>query len=125
MVLIAQGWNLEVERGPDWLFVRPVCDADHAESQPPLAEQVWTLLDQYFTYRVVLELEEVPLLHSYLIGQLIWLHKRVTSHGGIMRLSGLSTRNREILRQCQLEGRLPPFGNRCEAVLTAQPLRSS
>lgn len=124
MVLIAQGWNLDVERGPDWLFVRPLCDLEHSELQPPLAEQVWTLLEQNFTHRLVLELEEIPLLHSYLIGQLIWLHKRVTSHGGVMRLSGLSTRNREILRQCQLEGRLPNFGNRCEAVLTAQPVRA-
>ena len=123
MVLIAQGWSLDVERGPDWLFVRPHCESDQAETHPPLAEEVWMLLEQNFTHRLVMELDEIPLLHSYLIGQLIWLHKRVTSHGGVMRLSGLSNRNREVLRQCQLEGRLPNFGSRSEAVLTTQSAR--
>lgn len=118
MLQLAPGWDLTVERGPDWLFVRvrpPVrlsfCDT------PPLAESVWELLQQQFSHRVVVELDDVHLLSSYLIGQLILLHKRVSGVGGIMRLSGVSEENRMALRMCRLDDRLPTYTDRTEAVM--------
>ena len=70
MLAIAPGCELDVERGPDWLLVR-VRNLDLAESDaPPLAERLWQLLEQHFTYRLVLELDGVQVLNSHLIGQL-------------------------------------------------------
>ena len=58
MLTVASGCTLDVERGPDWLLVR-IRNLDRAEPETPLAEQLWALLEQHFTYRLVLELDEV------------------------------------------------------------------
>ena len=121
MVQIAEGWELDVERGPDWLFVRPHRMSSHATETPPLAEQIWLLLKQNVTNRLVLELDDIRFLHSYLIGQLVWLHKRIHTQGGIMRISGLSTPNQEVLRTSQLASRFPQYSNREEAVMGYRP----
>ena len=58
MVQIAHGWELDVERGPDWLFVRPhglshdPLEFVEADS-PDLADEVWSLVEKYFTRRLV------------------------------------------------------------------------
>ena len=99
MLAVAPGCELEVERGPDWLFVR-VADSDQSELQtPPLAERVWNILRQHFTYRLVLELDQVSSLTSRLVAELVQLHRRVEEHGGVMRLCGLSPSNRQVLRK--------------------------
>jgi anti-anti-sigma regulatory factor len=54
-------------------------------------------LQQHFTYRLVLELDQVPLLSGDLVEQLSQLHGRIEEHGGLMRLCGLSPRNRQVL----------------------------
>ena len=55
--VVSPGWDLEVERGPDWLFVRlgsyPVADSD----MPSLAGEIWSILDRCFVYRLVLQLD--------------------------------------------------------------------
>ena len=117
MLAIASGCDLDVERGPDWLMVR-VANLDSAEPDaPPLAERIWRVLQQHFTYRLVLELNEVRLLTSRLIAQLVQLHRRIEEHSGVMRLCGLSQENREVLHTCRLDDRLTPYENRQAAVM--------
>lgn len=116
-VSLARGWDLEMERGPDWLFVRPRPVGAGLLGAPNLAEQVWALLEQHFTHRLVLELDEVGRLDSPLIAQLVWLQERIHEHDGIMRICGLSSRNQDLLRQCSLDGRLPSYRDREEAVM--------
>ena len=117
MLTIAPGCELDVQRGPDWLLVR-VRNLDPVESDAtPLAEHLWCLLQQHFTYRLVLELDGVRVLNSYLIGQLIQLYRRIEDHDGVMRLFGLSPYNRQVLPVCRLDDRLPPYGDREEAVM--------
>ena len=59
MLAIAPGCELDVERGPDWLLVR-VRNLDLAESDALRWPSVCgRLLEQHFTYRLVLELDEV------------------------------------------------------------------
>ena len=117
MLAIAPGCELDVERGPDWLLVR-VRNLDLAESDTaPLAERLWHLLQQHFTYRLVLELDEVQVLNSHLIGQLDQLYRRIEEHDGVMRLCGLSSHNRQVLHACHLDDRLLPYGDRQEAVM--------
>ncbi len=117
MLQLAPGWNLEVERGPDWLIVRLHCLPENIWDAPPLAETLWSLVEQHFTYRLVLECDELQLLHTMLLGQLVLLHKRLNVHGGTLRMCGLSQQNRDVLKSCRLDSRFPAFNSRGEAVL--------
>ncbi|HEX4144906.1 MAG TPA: hypothetical protein VHY91_15485 [Pirellulales bacterium] len=160
MIQIAQGWQLAVERGPGWLFVRPfnlsqpddglaqvddglsgqtiglgdpktptggdvssdadgVLDTAHLE----LAEQVCVLLEQNFTRRVVLELDQVGCLTSDLIGQLVLLQDRILAEGGVIRFCGLSSANEAVLSECGLLGRFLCYNTRPDAVMGYRPPR--
>jgi anti-anti-sigma factor len=117
MLATAPCCELDVERGPDWLFVR-VRNLDLEESDSPLlADRLWRLMQQHFTHRLVLELNEVEVLDSFLIGQLIELYRRIEEHDGVMRLCGLSAHNRQVLHACRLDDRLLPYCDRQEAVM--------
>jgi anti-anti-sigma factor len=122
MVAIALGWDLDVERGPDWLFVK-VGRAKQSDESPQLAEKVWELMQQQFMSRVVLELENLPTISSYVIGQLVLLHKRVTTNGGLIRLSGISEGAYEVLEVAQLADRFPKYRDRTEAIRGHRPLQ--
>ena len=123
MLETAQGWSVKVDRGPDWLFVRLYGSPDNGGDYSNLAEHIWTVLEQHFIYRLVLELDQVPTLPSSLIGQLVLLHKRLHMHNGLMRLCGLSDGQRSALESCRLEARFPHYGNRDEAVFGYRPLQ--
>ena len=117
MLAIAPGCELDVERGPEWLLVR-VRNLDLAESDAtPLVERLWSLLQQHFTYRLVLELDDVGVLSSPLIEQFVQLYKRIEEHDGVMRLCGLSPHNLQVLHACRLDERLLPYTDRREAVM--------
>lgn len=107
--------EISVERGPDWLFVKLNGVDDKADSE--LAGRIWRLLEEHFTYRAVLEMGEVRRLNSPLIGQLVNLHKRVSTHGGVLRLCGLSDENQRVLSASRLADRFPCFSDRRAAVL--------
>jgi anti-anti-sigma factor len=119
MLAVSSGCDLDVERGPDWLLVRVrKLDADRSGC-PPVAEQIWHLMQQHFAHRLVLELDQVPVLCSKMISELIRLYRLIAEHDGVMRLCGLSPHNRDVLHQCRLDDRLPPYEDRQEAVLGA------
>jgi anti-anti-sigma regulatory factor len=120
MLDLAPGWQMAVDRGPDWLFIR-LEEAETAADSADLAERLWQTIQQHFTYRVVLELDQVGLLHSQLVGQLVLLHKRLHSHDGVLRLCGLSDSNQEVLRTSRLDDRFPQYRNRGEAVNGYRP----
>ncbi len=117
MLATAPGCRFEVERGPDWLLVR-ITSLDKRDSEyPPLSETIWSLLQQHFTYRVVLELDGLGVLNSYLIGQLVALYKRIDEHDGVMRLCGLSAYNQQVLHTCRLDDRFLAYHDRHDAVM--------
>ncbi len=116
MLTTACGCDLDVERGPDWLLVRLRNLDLTAPDAPPLADQLWNLLQQHFTYRLVLELEDVQ-LNSRVIGQLMQLYRRIEEHDGVLRLCGLSPGSRQVLHASHLDDRLRPYEDRQEAVL--------
>ena len=121
MLEVVPGWAVEVERGPDWLFVRLHGPSPGGGEPVDLAKKLWAMMEKHFTYRLVLELENLPILPSYLIGQLVLLHKRIHKHDGLLRLCGLSKENREVLRACRLHERLPHYRNREDAVVGQPP----
>jgi anti-anti-sigma factor len=118
MLAIAPGWELAVERGPDLLVVR-ILKAPDARDSPPLADEVWEQLCRHFTYRLVLELQQIPLLNSHLIGQLVQLYRRIREHDGVMRLCGLSAYNRQVLNTCNLDQYFPEYQDREDAIMGA------
>ena len=116
MISVAPGWELSWEGTRDWLFVKIRRNGAEADGAPPLAQQIWDLAEQASVFQLVLELDEIDVLFSYLIGQLIMLHKRVWAKGGKIRLCGLSQRNQETLYLCRLDDRFPSYPTRQEAV---------
>ena len=116
MLAVAPGWELEMERGPDWLLVK-IRSLDGFSTDPPLADGIWELLERHFTYRVVLELDQVRVLNSHLIGQLVRLYRLIREHDGVMRLCGLSPHNLDVLRACRLQQYFLPYRDREEAVM--------
>src|SRR5687767_3381052 len=118
---LAPQWKMDLDRGPDWLFVRlrPPIQGDCEEI--PLAEMISKKLDPSFCNRLVLELDNVKLLRSWMIDELLRLHKRLENQGGTLRLCGLSKVNEEALRACQLLNHFPPYANRHDAVMGQRP----
>ena len=109
-----------VDRGPDWLFVR--IHPDH-QRLDDVADRLWSLLDRHFIYRLVLEMDEVEILSSRLMGQLVMLQKRVLQHEGALRLCGLSRRCADALHFCRLDQALPSFECREAAVRAGTMVR--
>lgn len=124
MIGLSHPWSLDVERGPDWLFVRPSAPPEGGDDSS-LAESIWSTLEQHFTYRVVVECDELGRFTSAMIAQLLLLHRRIRAQRGLLRLVGLSTANQELLRQCRIDGFFPHFGDRSQAVLGVSPAAES
>ena len=114
--LLREGLLRDVERGPDWLLVKLAGPADDAE-WAGLADTLSSLSSQHFTYRFVLDCDELTLIDSALIGQLLVVERRMRQQGGLLRLCGLSAASQQALHQCRLDGRLPHFANRTQAIL--------
>ncbi len=118
---VSNGWSFDVERGPDWLFVKLHGPQNGDGEGVPLAEMIWDLMQQQFARRLVLEMEDLNILRSYVIGQLVQLHKRVYTHDGLMRLVGLSPDNNSVLVACRLHERFPRYATREDAVMGHRP----
>ena len=117
MLAMSRGWELDVQRGPDWLLVKVKGPLGAGSGSLPLAEKLWDLLQRHFTYRLCLELDQIELLDSHLIGQLVKLYKRISEHDGVMRLCGLSPYNLQVMESCRLDDRFRSYHDREEAVL--------
>ena len=91
----------------------------HGED-PPLADLVWEQLQQHFVYRLALELDDIPLMHSFLLGQLVVLQKKITEHDGVMRVCGLSPMNQRVLELHGLGHQMPNYYDRNEAVMASR-----
>ena len=121
--VVAPDWELSVERGPDCLLVRARCTHDDMLSTPPLADELWSLLERHVTYRLILELDGLELLRSYLLGQLVLLDRRIRQHHGVMRLCGLSPQNQKVLAVHRLDDRFIPYRDIEDAVVGCHPRR--
>ena len=111
---VCEDWGVDVDRGPDWLFVRL-----RPGTQEPrdMADTLWKLADRHFVYRMVLEMDQLDVLPSRLMGQLVTLQKRVLQRQGALRLCGLNDQCAEALHFCRLDQALPNFDSREDAVL--------
>ena len=117
MIEAISGWELDVDRGPNWLFVKVRGTKESLPDTSRLAERVWVLLQEHFADRLILELDEIGFVSSSFLGQIVLLHKRIASRGGLMRLCGLSPQAQEVLHCCRLDERFSYYPNREEAVM--------
>jgi anti-anti-sigma factor len=122
-LLEAPHWTLDVDRGPEWLFIRLHIPEGDALEENQLAESIWQTMQQHFAKRVVLELNELRMLHSRILGQLVLLHKRIHSQGGVMRVCGLNELNQEVVKVSRLHEHFPNYRNREEAVMGPRPMQ--
>lgn len=116
-------WELDVRRGPGWLLVKPASPDLQLAEHHPLADDLWSLLERHFVYRLVIHLDNVRVLNSHLIGQLLMLDRRIHEHNGVMRLCGLSVHNQRVLQIHGLADRLPAYESLEDAVLGAWPTK--
>lgn len=120
MEQLASDWTCDVERGPDCLFIR-LHAPDGAGDNPHLAKEIWERLQNHFVYRLVLDMQDVPVLRSELIGQLLSLRAKIQGHDGMLRLCGLSKNCQRVLKKTNLDERLSYYSNREEAVMGRGP----
>ena len=123
MLDLSPGWTIDVDRGPDWLFVRLSPERPSVPDNAAIAEPLWQLMQQHFAHRIVLELDDVLMMHSWLVGELIRLHKRVESQAGLMRLCGLSDINQQVLKSLSIADRFPQYDTREAAVMGNRPMQ--
>ena len=107
-------WGVEVDRGPDWLFVR----LHPGKAEPEgVADKLWSIADRHFIYRLVLEMDELNMIPSRLMGQLVMLQKRMLQRQGALRLCGLNDDCEQALHFCRLDSALPNYESREDAVM--------
>jgi hypothetical protein len=117
MLTSSPGWELDVDRGPDWLLVKVRRPRESAAEPQPLSDVAWDLLERHLTHRLVLDMDCVDHFDEELISQLVNLYSRVADHGGVMRVCGLSAENRRMLSDRHLDDRLVPYCDMGDAVL--------
>jgi hypothetical protein len=116
-VHVVDGLELNVDRGPNWLFVKLRARNKKLAQVPQIADKLWSISSRHFIYRLVLELDELDELHSGLMSQLVLLQERLAQCGGALRLCGLSAECEESLHSYQLDTAMPNHATRTDAVM--------
>jgi len=117
MIELNQGWKLHVDRSPDWLFIHVEAPSHRAMGEPDIAEAVVREMSSSGIKRVVMDFNANVMLFSYLVGQLVSLHKRLHLEGGAFRICALSHENEDVLKTLRLSDRLPNYRDRGAAVM--------
>ena len=116
------GLELNVDRGPNWLFVKLKAKEDAHREVPRIADKLWSISSRHFIYRLVLELEDLDKMPSGMMGQLVMLQERLSQCGGALRICGLSPECEEEMHNCQLDSALPNHASREQAVMGGSAL---
>ena len=111
-----RAWSLQMERGPNWLVITVAQPPGRPWEMVPLNKSIQTLLNRHLTYHLVLELHEIELVNSLLIGQLVALRKWIDAKTGVLRLCGLSSHALEVLHRLRLGGFFSVFPDRLQAI---------
>lgn len=83
----------DIERGPNWLFVRlhPLqADIDCAMHAREWAEELLAICERHFTYRLVVEMDEVESLSEEMQQELATLSSQLHHHQGALRLCNMN-----------------------------------
>jgi anti-anti-sigma factor len=110
------GWRATLDQQERWLCVQLHPESNNLSPGHGLIERLWKAIQNRGALSVVLEMDDVTFLPSSLMGELVRLHKRLATHNGRLRLSGLRHEWAEALHTCRLDRVLPTFDNRAEAL---------
>jgi hypothetical protein len=110
------GLEMNVDRGPNWLFVKLRNKTAPRGATPKIADKLWSISSRHFIYRLVVELDEVEQLPESWVDELSELQHRLTECGGALRLCGLSPESEETVTT-HGEGHLTNHATRTEAVM--------
>lgn len=116
MVNAVEGYELDVDRGPNWLFVRVHPNGEPMNEPSQIADELWSISSKHFIYRLVLELDQLDELPEGMMGQIVVLQQRLAQHGGALKLCGLSPDCAQALTRQRLEQALPNHQSRAGAV---------
>ena len=110
-----------VDRGPNWLFVRLPPEAltagRHAHGKKAaLADRLWELSSRHFTYRLVLELQDIDEIDDHAAEELHRLRRMLAEQGGALRLCGLPAKCSKKLRHSRRSEVLESHDSRIDAV---------
>ena len=120
MLVLASGWKMRVDYSLEWLFFR--LESLGSENViPALSESLWSIAQKNQINRLVCEMAESVWMNSYLVGQLLILHKRAHLEGGTVRLCELSDANHKVLRSMGFGERFPNYTSRKDAVMGHRP----
>jgi len=111
----AAGWEVAVERGPDWLFLRLERD-DAGCGGDPIAERLLGMIRVNHAHRVVVEFDGSDQLDDTLLDAIGAVGSRVRDEGGLIRVCGLSEGDVRRLRSSGRTGDIPHFESRSAAV---------
>ena len=122
---VVDGLELNVDRGPNWLFVKLRSKNDAPSEVPQIADKLWSISSRHFIYRLVLELDDLEELPSGMMSQLVLLQQRLAQCGGALRICGLSPECEESLQSCHLDSALPNHATREEAVMGSSEIAAA
>jgi hypothetical protein len=117
MVSIAGGYELDVDRGPNWLFVKVQPTAKPTKQASQIADEIWSISSRHFIYRLVLELDQFDTVPEDLIDQILTLQERLAERGGSLKLCGVSPECEGQIHERHLEESLRIHESRVHAVL--------
>lgn len=114
---VVDGFQLHVDRGPNWIFIKLRQDRRTRCEYSNFADQLWGIASRHFIYRVVLELDELDTLGPEITEQLVVLQDRLAQCGGALRICGLPHDCAKVLEKRHLDVALPNYATRHDAVL--------
>lgn len=135
---LAPQWSFVLERGPSCLYVRPIPNLPTSPQEafgrnrraPALpdadgfADQVWQMLNQHLTFRLVLEMDHVPTIDAALRHELLDLRDRIEERAGLMKLCNLSAESKEALATLGEARSISRFETRADALLAGRDGRA-
>jgi anti-anti-sigma factor len=116
MIEVASGWAIEVERGPGSLFIR-VKSGGSIDPPEDLSQEILQAVEQHFASRVFLDLRDVQVIGSRLLAHVLEINRHICQQGGLLRVYGLNEFNRRVLAISGLDGLIPCYPDRHQAVM--------
>lgn len=111
------GFDVSLERGPDWLFVRLAPYANgRARHGHDLGTSLWELARDHGTRRIVVELDGLDEVDEDLLDGLAMLGRILERESGVLRLCGGRAETLALHESCGAAAHLPHFPCRREAV---------
>jgi hypothetical protein len=117
-VHVVDGLEMNVDRGPNWLFVKLRGKKAPRTAVPHIADKLWSISTRHFIYRLVLELDELEEIPPGWMDELVDLQQRLTECGGALRICGVMPDAEHVASSSgNSDSRLSSHATRAEAVL--------